>query len=169
MTVVLPLVTGVSTYITCHLLRARVSKPQLTIKLIAISVIQLVYETIIATISVTYMVPNCSLEEKWRGLYRNKDGDAIKRIQDRFNCCGFNSLVDMAYPFPYGRPNEGHGADQCKITTGRRETCVGPWRQSEQINAGIFFTVASSIFLIKVREISLIANSVRYGLRFGLT
>lgn len=83
-------------------------------------------------------------------MYRNKDSGAIRRIQERFNCCGFNTVVDRAWPFPHGRPEDGYGADQCKRMFGRDMPCSGSWRQAEQINAGMFFTVAIIILVLKV-------------------
>src|SRR5439155_569185 len=50
----------------------------------------------------------------------------------------------------HGRPEDGFGADQCQRTYRRDRSCVGPWRQAEQINAGVFFTVVTVIFLVKV-------------------
>jgi hypothetical protein len=97
------------------------------------------YETILATLSLTDIVPNCGLEDQWKKLWRNKDADAIQRIQDRFSCCGFNTVYDKL------------GADQCKRLYGRDRSCVGPWRQAQQMNSGLLFTVAGTIFVAKVR------------------
>jgi len=96
------------------------------------------------------MVPNCGTEEQWKKLYMNKDANAIRTIQDRFYCCGFNTAIDRAWPFPHGRPEEGYGADQCTKIYRRDRSCVGPWRQSQQASAGVFFTLATFIFIIKV-------------------
>lgn len=147
-TLILPLATFISTQaalrLRAHNFRAW---PALYV---AIFTFQLIYETVIATLSLTYMVPNCGLEEQWARLYKNKDGGAIKRIQDRFNCCGLNSAVDRAWPFPHGRPEDGFGADQCKRMFERGRPCSGPWRQAERINAGLLLTVALVIFVGKV-------------------
>jgi hypothetical protein len=151
--VILPLFTGISSQFAYRLLRTYNSNPRLLLYLFVIFAFQLIYETIIATWSVNYIVPNCGLEDQWKRLYTNKDADAIRRIQDRFDCCGFNTAVDRAWPFPHGRPQDGFGADQCKRTYGRDRPCVGPWRQAEQINAGVFFTVATVLFLAKVCKV----------------
>jgi hypothetical protein len=132
-----------------RLLRSHASHPR-PILYLAIFAFQLIYETIVATLSLTSVVPNCRLEEQWARLYSNKEGDAIRRIQDRLNCCGFNSAVDRAWPFPHGRPEDGYGQDQCKRMFGRDTPCSGSWRQAEQINAGLFFTVAVTILVLKV-------------------
>lgn len=147
-TIILPLAITLSTQ-AAYRLRSQAFRawPALYVALFAF---QLIYETIIATLSLTYMVPNCGLEEQWARLFQNKDGDAIRRIQDRFNCCGLNSAVDRAWPFQHGRPEDGHGADQCRRMFGRDRPCAGPWGQAERNNAGLLFTVALVIFIVKV-------------------
>jgi len=145
----LPLVTFISTQLIQPLLRDQATISRNALSIILMSIFPLIYETIIATLSITYMFPGCSLEDKWKQLYSNRDANAIRSIQDRFDCCGFNSVNDRAWPFPYGRPEDGHGSDQCKRTYGRARSCRGPWQQQEKINASLFFTVAIFIFVIK--------------------
>lgn len=149
-TVILPLVTGISSQFAYQLLRTYSSNPRLALYILAILAFQLICETVIATWSVNYIVPNCGLEEQWKRLYMNKNADAIRRIQDRFDCCGFKTAKDRAWPFPHGKPEDGFGADQCVMMYGRDRACVGPWRQAEQISAGVFLIVATVIFLVKV-------------------
>ncbi|KAI9833202.1 MAG: hypothetical protein M1819_003825 [Sarea resinae] len=154
-TVILPLITGLSLQTASRLLLrdARRRGPQQarpTLLCLGIFAVQLIYETVIATLSLTYMVPGCALEAQWSHLYRSKDGDAIRRIQDRFQCCGFNTRVDRAWPFPHGRPGDGFGPNQCeRMYEGRNRACGGPWRQAEQTHAGLFFLVAAVVFLVK--------------------
>jgi hypothetical protein len=148
-TLVLPLAIVFSTQTAYRLLQTYAAHPR-PILFLALFAFQLIYETIIATLSLTFMVPSCRLEEQWKRLNSNKDANAIRRIQDRFNCCGFNTVVDRAWPFPHGRPDEGFGADQCKRMFGRDRPCSGPWRQAEQLNAGALFAVAIIIFVVKV-------------------
>lgn len=150
-TLIFPLATATSARAAYAILRNQTSRVRPALFL-AIVAFQLIYETIIATLSLTYIVPNCRLEERWTKLYKNKEGDAIRRIQDRFNCCGFNTAVDHAWPFPHGRPEDGFGADQCERMFGRTRPCSGPWGQWVRINAGLFFTVAATIFVAKVRK-----------------
>jgi hypothetical protein len=73
----------------------------------------------------------------------NIDTRAIRTIQDTFECCGLNSVVDRAFPF--GQPST------CAITYGRSNSCFGEWRKAEQINAGLLFLVAVIVFVLKVR------------------
>jgi hypothetical protein len=149
-TIILPFATAFSIQTASRLLRSRTSyiRPLIYLALFAF---QLMYETILATLSLTDIVPNCGLEDQWKKLWRNKDADAIQRIQDRFSCCGFNTVYDRAWPFPRGSPDDKLGADQCKRLYGRDRSCVGPWRQAQQMNSGLLFTVAGTIFVAKVR------------------
>lgn len=121
---------------------------------ILILAFQLVYETVIATLALTYMIPspglNCGLDEQWKNLWRTKDENAVRRIQDRYDCCGFNSLVDRAWPFV----RKGIEPNACQTMFNRTRACAGPWRQAQQVNAGIFLTVAAVVFVAKVCRIS---------------
>lgn len=84
-------------------------------------------------------------------LYRAKDADAIRRIQDRWTCYGFNSVKDRAWPFPYGKPPNGGGSEQCTKTLGRTTACGGAWGEQERRMAGVLVGVAVTVFVIKVR------------------
>jgi hypothetical protein len=150
----LPLVTGISTGAAFRLRCTNSSNPRQLLYLLGIFALQLIYETIIATLSLGNIFPDCGLEEQWARLYRDENADAIRRIQDRFNCCGFNTAVDRAWPFPHGRPEDGYGADQCERMYGRQRSCGGPWGQAKQINAGVLFTVATVILVIKVCRVA---------------
>lgn len=110
-----------------------------------------IYETVIATLAFTHMVPpedlTCLLERTWYRLYSNKDAGAIRRIQDAHQCCGLNSAKDKAWPFA----DKSHGADACIKAFGRQKSCMADWRQDEQIYAGLLLLVALMTFAIRVR------------------
>jgi hypothetical protein len=149
-TVVLPLITGVSNQ-GAHGLIQRSSKKEsyhLTIPLVVVIGFQLIYETIIATLATTYIVPpsslTCGLDQRWQFLYREKNEKAIRTIQDSFDCCGFTSVLDRAYPFPT------NGSSECSDVYGREKSCFAEWREAEQTNAGLFLLVAVVVFVIKV-------------------
>jgi len=61
----------------------------------SLTILLLIYEAALATLSGTYIGPanslRCGLDERWRNLYHNKDGNAVRRIQDAFQCCGLHS------------------------------------------------------------------------------
>lgn len=111
-----------------------------------------IYETVIATLALTHMVPpddlTCLLDRKWNQLYSNKDAGAITRIQDAHNCCGLHTAWDKAWPFP----DKYHGVDACMKTFHRQKSCLGDWRQDEQIYAGLLLFVALMTFVVKVRH-----------------
>lgn len=147
-TVVLPLITGVSTQGVRSLIQGSTKNEQfqLTIPLIAVIGFQLIYETIVATLALTHMIPpnalRCELNDRWAKLYRNRDTKGIRTIQDTFECCGLNSVKDRAFPF--GEPST------CATNYGRSNSCFGEWRKAEQVNAGLLFLVAVVVFALKV-------------------
>lgn len=115
-----------------------------------ILVFLVIYETAIATLSLTHVVPNdtlnCALDQKWARLFRHKDGAEIRRIQDAHQCCGLHTVLDQAWPFP----NRDHGVNACAKAFNRTVSCFGRWRRDEQIAAGLLLLVALSTFLLKV-------------------
>jgi len=151
--VLLPIATGVSLKSVHSLLRLHtgsLGRTWSSLYLILILVLQLIYETVIATLALTYMAPpsslHCGLEEQWKRLRMAKDETAIKKIQDTFDCCGFNTVLDRAWPFP----SDGVDDKECQRRFHRTQSCAGPWRQAEQTNAGVFLIVAAVIFVGKV-------------------
>jgi len=158
LTVLLPLFAGVSGHGARRLIlkSKRNGNPQLTIPLLAIIGLQLIYETVIATLALTHILPTssltCGLNTKWEELFRSKNEHAIRTIQDRFDCCGRNTLVDRAWPF--GNPST------CPQTFNRNQICFGPWRQAEQTYAGLLLLVAICVFIMKIMSlISLLTTS----------
>lgn len=109
-----------------------------------------ILETVLATLSGTYIAPagglRCGLDERWRELYRAKNGHVIGRIQDAFQCCGLHSPVDMAFPFP----SRDRGADACKVAYGRTNSCFDSWRHEERSVAGIMLAVVMGTAMWKV-------------------
>jgi hypothetical protein len=118
--------------------------------LIAVIGFQLIYETVVATLALTYIMPpsslDCGLETKWQKLFVEKNGKAIKAIQDAFECCGFHSVKDRSWPFP----SPADHPSTCAARFERNVSCLGAWKQAEQINAGLFILVAVVVFVIKV-------------------
>jgi hypothetical protein len=153
-TVVLPLITGVSTQGAYSLIQRSSKKENChpTVPLIAVIGFQLIYETIVATLAMTYIVPTstitCGLDKRWLSLFREKNEKAIRTIQDSFDCCGFNSIYDRAYPFTDGTPGN---RSSCPDVFKRDKWCSADWRKAEQTNAGLFLLVALVVFVIKVR------------------
>ncbi|KAK7752594.1 hypothetical protein SLS62_005363 [Diatrype stigma] len=110
-------------------------------------ILQGVLAVILITLSFQGFLPgerlDCSLENNWKHLWRAHDGRAIERIQDAFNCCGFNTIKDRAWPPQLG---------QCTQLYGRHSACAGPWRASMQRNSGLEFAVAATVGILQVRS-----------------
>jgi len=164
LTVVLPLITGISAQGTYGLIRRSANNEayQLTIPLIAVIGFQLIYETIIATLALTHMIPPdallCGLHSKWQQFWSAHDRSAeesIRAIQDAFNCCGFKTIHDRSFPFTEPA--------SCAKTFGRTQPCAGPWRRAEQINAGLLLLVAVSVFIIKVLSLISLLTSTSFS------
>lgn len=111
----------------------------------------IIYETVLATLAGTHISPagslNCALREKWDGLFQAKDGDGVKAIQDAFQCCGFASTRDMAFPFFDAQ----HGHDACMVRYERTGSCLEPWRNEEVKVAVMLLLVPLLVFVWKVR------------------
>lgn len=111
-----------------------------------------VYETVIATLAFTNMLPSdtltCQLSNRWQSLFHNHDVDSIRRIQDTHRCCGFRNARDRAWPFP-----DHHGANACRTTYHRERSCLGSWTRDQQVNAGLSLLVALLCFAVKVRSL----------------
>jgi hypothetical protein len=110
-----------------------------------------IYETALATLAGTYITPasgvRCDLDTRWRKLYQAKNGEAIRRIQDAFQCCGLHSTLDMAFPFP----SKDRGADACvKMHDGRKWSCFDEWREEERAVAGVILAVTAGVAAWKV-------------------
>jgi hypothetical protein len=109
-----------------------------------------IFEAVLATLAGTYITPaaslRCGLDERWREMYRAKNGHVIGRIQDAFQCCGLHSAVDMAFPFP----SKDRGADACKVMYGRQKSCFDSWRNDERVVASLILAVTAGVAAWKV-------------------
>jgi hypothetical protein len=76
---------------------------------------------------------SCSLENQWSYLFRLKDAAAIRAIQDTLRCYGFNSMRDLAWPFP----SKDVTAIECERTQDYRIRCLEGWRRQESTVAGL--------------------------------
>lgn len=126
------------------------AKPAFSWSAMVVFMLLIIYETAIATLAFTHMAPPndlvCGLESRWSHLFRGKDADAIRRIQDQLQCCGLHTSVDRAWPFP----DRTHDARACVEAFGRSRGCLGGWLQVEQITGGLILLVAVMAFLLKV-------------------
>ncbi|KAG9233153.1 tetraspanin Tsp3 [Amylocarpus encephaloides] len=158
--VVLPIITGISMQGIYGLIQraSQNEQYQITVPFVVVISFQLIYETVVATLALTYIIPpsslHCGLEDRWAKLFHAKNGEAIRKIQNAFNCCGLHSVKDRAFPFPGQQPSS------CAETLHRANSCFGPWRQSEQTQAGLLFLVAILVFVVKaISIINLLTSS----------
>ncbi|KAL8971220.1 MAG: hypothetical protein Q9197_003393 [Variospora fuerteventurae] len=149
--IILPLLTGIGIRGVQSLLPSSQSKGrnQPPWLLPTLFVVPVIYDTVIATLSITQMLPSsvltCQLSEQWQALWSNGDGNAIRRIQDAHQCCGFRTIKDKAWPF-----DGDQGALTCRTIYGRMGNCLGPWRRDQQVMAGLILLVAVGSFAVKL-------------------
>ncbi|KAH9821406.1 Tetraspanin [Teratosphaeria destructans] len=154
LTVALPPLAGVAleTILSSHAHLATKGQLQ-TSRIFQIVVVFFVtYEAVLATLAGTHLSPsgslNCALRERWQGMFRAKNGEGLRVIQDAFRCCGLGSVRDMAFPFPSA--SEGRGADACVVAYHRERACLDPWRGQERQVAIMLLIVPVAVFAWKV-------------------
>lgn len=113
----------------------------------ALQILQGILTTVLATLYALDLVPSatvgCELSTRWQHLFRTKDAQAIRAIQEALQCCGFRTVKDMAWPFP---PTDV----QCPARFDRALACQGPWTAALQRNAGINFGVVLAVGVLQV-------------------
>lgn len=106
-----------------------------------------IYSSVVVTLLGTHAAPpsalNCGLRERWQTLFRGKEADAIRAIQDAFQCCGLTNSHDMAWPFP----DKSHDQRACENMFGRTTGCLGAWKAEEQRIAGMLIGVVGMVFI----------------------
>ncbi len=152
LTIVLPFLAAINFFITPQLrsllgygIRA---SPILQFVPFALQIFQGVLTAVLATLAAQGFVPgqllDCGLEGRWQGLWHNRDGHAIERIQETLGCCGLRSTVDRDWP-PAG----------CKaLYKDRHTSCLGPWRATMQRSAGFEFAIVVAVGVLQVSTFS---------------
>lgn len=152
--ILLPVLTGVSLRSAQTITRR--GKSSFSKAALAVFVLLIIYETIIGTLALSHMTPpgnlNCGLERQWAALYSSKNAEAIRRVQDRHQCCGLRSVLHEAWPFP----DRTHNAASCQTAFNRNRSCLGRWRQDEQVTGGLILLVAIGTFLLKVSSLAVV-------------
>ncbi|KAH8778639.1 tetraspanin [Diaporthe sp. PMI_573] len=151
LTILLPLFAAANATALPYLLREKARSPaRLLVKLAHPAVaqgIQGILIVVLATLYTTYMVPgasrDCSLSTIWSRLFRAKDAQSVKAIQDAFECCGFRSVKDMAWPFP---PVDV----ACAQRFDRALPCWGPWTSALQRSAGVELGVVVIVAILQI-------------------
>jgi hypothetical protein len=73
-------------------------------------------------------IQSYTLHDRWTKLFQTKNAQAMRRIQDAMDCCGFRSSRDMAWPFE----DKDHGARACEVEFGRMKGCETGWAGKER-------------------------------------
>lgn len=154
-TIILPVITGIGLR-SAQTLASRpngfLPKANLSFSWtpMVVFILLIIYDTVIATLALTHMVPpaslTCPLQRQWEHLFSSKNVEVIRRIQDRHKCCGLRNKHDKAWPFPDKR----HTVNACAETFNRERGCLGEWRKDVQITAGLLLLVAVVVFLLKL-------------------
>lgn len=153
LTILLPLVAAANATALPYLLREKARSPRrLLVRLAHPAVtqgLQGIITVVLATLYTTYIVPgatrDCGLSSIWERLFRSKDAQSVKSIQDAFECCGFRSVKDMAWPFP---PVD----IACAQRFERELPCQGPWTSALQRSAGVELGVVIVVAILQVRK-----------------
>ncbi|KAL4803792.1 hypothetical protein BDV18DRAFT_144447 [Aspergillus unguis] len=111
--------------------------------------------TTLATLALSYLFPSqiltCHLESQWQSLFQHKDAQAIRTIQDRYQCCGLRSIRDRAWPFKDGT----HEDNACELQLGYTRPCLGLWSGQQRSASWFVFAAAVGIFLLKIGLVQL--------------
>lgn len=151
LTILLPLCAAANATALPYLLREKARSPgRLLVRLAHPAVtqgLQGILTVVLATLYTTYIVPgaarDCGLSGIWERLFRAKDAQSVKAIQDAFECCGFRSVKDMAWPFP---PVDV----ACAQRFDRALPCRGPWTGALQGSAGVELGVVVVVAALQV-------------------
>ncbi|PVI07151.1 hypothetical protein DM02DRAFT_714643 [Periconia macrospinosa] len=124
--------------------RGKITRPPLVI---VANTLIFIYSTVVITLLGTHAAPpaghDCALRDQWTTLYRKKNGEGIRTIQQAFQCCGFQHSRDMAWPFP----DKTHKPTACEEAFGHTNGCFEPWKGEEQRIAGVLMAVVGLVFV----------------------
>ncbi|PON22802.1 tetraspanin [Trichoderma gamsii] len=147
LTALLPIISFLNSFIHPSLLHsARTSSnPFLRLSPTVLQTLQGLLTTVLATLLFERVVPSdtveCLMNNQWLGLWRDRNGEAIRLIQDTLNCCGLNSLKDRAYPISDPKT--------CAAIFGRDQACRGPWRSALRGSAGADFGIVIAVGVLQ--------------------
>ncbi|KAL9480735.1 hypothetical protein ACSS6W_005521 [Trichoderma asperelloides] len=148
LTVLLPVFSFLNSFIYPSLLHSarNSSNPLHRLSPTILQTLQGLFTTILATLLFEKVVPSesveCLIDNQWLHLWRDRNGEAIRLIQDTLNCCGLNSLKDRAYPIS--------DPEACAGMFGRNQVCRGPWRSALRSSAGADFGVVVAVGLLQI-------------------
>ncbi|KAL6861029.1 hypothetical protein J3F83DRAFT_747124 [Trichoderma novae-zelandiae] len=153
LTVLLPIISLLNSYIYPTLLHSarHSSHPLHRLSPTILQTLQGLLTAVLATLLFEDVLPSatveCLLDNQWLRMFRAHDGESIRMIQDTLNCCGLNSLVDRAYPFP--KPGDNNKS-LCGDMFGRAQSCRAPWRAALRSSTGADFGVVVAVGLLQI-------------------
>ncbi|KAF2967997.1 hypothetical protein GQX73_g5551 [Xylaria multiplex] len=149
LTILLPLFSVANILYTPILTRLTASSTFQQLLVPALHILQGGLVVVIATLAAQGFVPshivNCALEGNWQQLWQHRDGRAIERIQNTFDCCGFNSIKDRAWP--------RQDPKQCAAIYQRTTSCGAPWRAHMQRASALQFAIAVLVGIIQLAHL----------------
>ncbi|RDA88452.1 hypothetical protein CP532_6689 [Ophiocordyceps camponoti-leonardi (nom. inval.)] len=87
------------------------------------------------------LVVDFLLEERWNDLFLTGGRDSpLELVQDSFDCCGFRTVDDRAFPFGRSCAEEYHRVSACRI----------PWAKAMQTTSAIDFAVVLTVGLMQL-------------------
>jgi hypothetical protein len=155
-TALLPILSFLNSFIHPSLLHFahNSSNPFVRLSPTATQTLQGILTSILATLLFERVAPSdtieCLLNNRWLGLWRDRNGEAIRLIQDTLNCCGLNSLKDRAYPIS--------DPQACAGMFGRNQVCRGPWKSALKGTAGADFGVVIAVGVLQVSCLSTLSS-----------
>lgn len=128
---------------------------------VLLQLVQFLLSTILTTLFASdgfrSNVRTCLLDTRWQALFSAHDGDAIRRVQDTFNCCGLNSVRDRAWPFSRGDSDSPQVT--CAAYYRRALACREPWEAAMRRDAGLEVLVAVAMMVIQLGPLLALAMS----------
>ncbi|RDA91121.1 hypothetical protein CP533_0445 [Ophiocordyceps camponoti-saundersi (nom. inval.)] len=88
------------------------------------------------------LVVDFLLEARWDDLFVRRLAGRIELVQDSFDCCGFRTLDDRAFPFD--------GRLSCEEEYHRLRPCRDPWARAMQATSAIDFAVVLTVGLMQL-------------------
>ncbi|KAL3952742.1 hypothetical protein ACCO45_012685 [Purpureocillium lilacinum] len=156
--VILPFAAVINALASARLFRSAGSSIRSRMLPIVLQIFQAVAISVLGTLLFSRILSSaargCLLSTTWQRLFSAHDADSIRRIQDSFNCCGFNTVQDRPWPFP-----NQHASHSCADTYGRLTPCAHPWQMALQRDAGLGFGVVLAIGLFQIASILFMAGN----------
>ena len=91
---------------------------------------------------------SCGMESQWSHMFRRKDDQAIRAIQNGLHCCGYNSLRDRAWPFP----SRDVDVTACETTQGYTIRCADVWQRQDSTAATLVALASFLNWILLVRH-----------------